>query len=57
MDSQLEQAVMLAKWLIEVKGLKTKTAYIISKNKHKLPDYEIVRRGYQTVKRKQLSLL
>lgn len=56
-DPTLEKAVELAKWLIESKGVECKTAYIIARNKYKLPDYNIIRKAYQTVKRKQLSLL
>lgn len=58
----LSKAASLAKWLIEDKGQKRKTAYIIAQRKYKLPDYGEVRKEYNRIKkiehaRKQPKLL
>lgn len=50
------KAAKLSQWLIEKKGVKKKTAYIIAKNKFKIDNYAIIRKVYQKLKPKQDSL-
>lgn len=54
MQSSIEKAARLAKWLIEVKKQKPNVAYIIAVNKYDLPKFtgrDIVRKEYQKIKR------
>ena len=53
----IQKAASLAKWLIENKGVKSKTAYIISQRKFHIPTYDVVRKQYQLIKREQIHLL
>jgi len=53
----IQKAANLAKWLIEQKRVKSKSAYIISQRKFHIPTYDVVRVQYQKIKRKQLKLL
>ena len=53
----IHKAAELAKWLIENKGIKSKSAYIISQRKFHIPTYDVVRSEYQKIKREQLHLL
>lgn len=57
LEKSLADAARLAKWLIETKGVKRKTAYIISAKKYRLPTYDLVRREYQKIKIHQINLL
>lgn len=56
MDEKLKKAAELAHWLIVKKSVSAKTAYIIARNKYKLPDYNIIRKARQQLKPKQTSL-
>jgi hypothetical protein len=52
----INRATSLAKWLIETKGVKKKQAYIIASKKYNLEHYSLVRKAYNRIKPKQISL-
>lgn len=52
----LSKAASLAKWLIEEKGKKKITAYIIAQKKFNIEHYSLVRKAYQRIKIRQIKL-
>ena len=55
---EARKAAELAKWLIEKKGVKRKTAYIIAQKKYKAESWQTVQRFYnQRLKPKQRLLI
>lgn len=55
---EVRKAAELAKWLIEQKGVKRKTAYIIAQKKYRIESWQTIQRFYnQRLKLKQGFLI